>query len=256
MPKKFETLEINRAGSRAEILLKRPERLNAVAQQGAEELDQAAALLEADTSLRLVTIKGSGRAFSTGIDLKDLSLGEIDQSYFEIWDRAVRRFETMDKIVVCLIHGYAIGGGLQLALGADIRVCTRGTKLGVPAIKEGLIPGLGTWRLARYVGLGRAKRMVLSGDMVEAEEAERIGLIDHLIEDADVGAAFTAIVERYAAANSEGCRLSKAALRDCFDMDFAAFYANYLRLQEIATASGDFQEAMTAYREDRPPVWK
>jgi enoyl-CoA hydratase/carnithine racemase len=223
MADKFETLEINKSGNRAEILLKRPELLNAVAQQGAEEIDNAAALLEADTAVRLVTIKGTGRAFSTGIDLKDLSLGKIDQSYFKIWDRAVRRFETMEKIVVCLIHGYAIGGGLQLALGADIRVCTRGAKLGVPAIKEGLIPGLGTWRLARYVGMGRAKRMVLSGDMVAAEEAERIGLIDHLIEDAD--------------------------------MD-AAFYANYLRLQEIATASDDFQEAMTAYRENRPPVWK
>jgi len=256
MSETFETLEINKTENRAELLLKRPERLNAVAQQGAEDIDRAAALLEADDSIHLVTIKGAGRAFSTGIDLKDLSVGKIDQSYFEIWDRAVRRFETMEKIVVCLIHGYAIGGGLQLALGADIRVCTRGSKLGVPAIKEGLIPGLGTWRLARYVGMGRAKRMVLSGNMVDAEEAERIGLVDHLIEDADMDAAFDAIVDQYAFANSEGCRLSKAALRDCFDMDFAKFYENYLRLQNIATASDDFKEAMTAYRENRPPVWK
>ena len=130
---------------------------------GTRELLDAAHSVAADDDVRMVSITGSGRAFSTGIDLKHLAAGRIEPSYFDMWDAALRVFETMDKLVLCLIHGYAVGGGLQLALACDIRVCTPSAKLGLPAIKEGLIPGLGTFRLARYVGLGRAKSLIISG---------------------------------------------------------------------------------------------
>jgi enoyl-CoA hydratase/carnithine racemase len=252
----FETLQLRRDGATAHITLDRPERLNAVAMVGAAEVDRVAEQLANDPDIRLVTITGAGRAFSTGIDLKDLAAGSIDNSYFETWDRALRRFETMDKLVLCFIRGYAIGGGLQLALAADIRVATRGAKMGLPAIKEGLIPGLGTWRLARYIGLGRAKRMILLGEMIDAPEAQSIGMVDHLIEEAEADEAFQGLVERYTAVNSEGCRLSKRVLNDCFDRGFEDFFSFYLDLQERATASDDFREAMAAYRENRPPSWR
>ena len=142
------------------------------------------------------------RAFSTGIDLKDLAAGDLDQSYFDIWDRALRVFETMDKLVLCLIHGYALGGGLQLALASDIRVCTPSAKLGLPAIKEGLIPGLGTFRLARYIGLGRAKQLIIRGNMIDGAEAERIGLVDHLVGEDTYESEFAVWVEEYAKTNS------------------------------------------------------
>jgi enoyl-CoA hydratase/carnithine racemase len=187
--------------------------------------------------------------------LKDLSAGKIDECYFDLWDRALRRFETMDKLVLCLIHGYALGGGLQLALAADIRVCTPSAELGVPAIKEGLIPGLGTFRLARYIGLGRAKRLIISGETIEGREAERIGLVDHLVDEGDAMVQFERIADGYAAVNSEGCRHAKAMLAECFDRDFESFFALYKERQERATASADFHEAMAAYREKRQPVW-
>jgi enoyl-CoA hydratase/carnithine racemase len=255
MAGEYETLIYDRDGARGCITLNRPELLNAVAMTGVRELDALARDIERDPALRLVTITGSGRAFSTGIDLKDLSAGTIDDSYFDLWDRALRRFETMDKLVLCLIHGYALGGGLQLALAADIRVCTPSAKLGVPAIKEGLIPGLGTFRLARYVGLGRAKRLIISGATIEGREAERIGLVDHLVDETDALAEFERIADGYAAVNSEGCRHAKALLADCFDRDFESFFALYKERQERATASADFHEAMAAYRDKRWPVW-
>ena len=80
-----------------------------------------------------------------------------------------------------MIHGYAIGGGLQLALACDIRACTPSAKLGLLAINEGLIPGLGTFRLARYVGLGRAKSLIIRSNLIDGTEAERIGMVDHLV---------------------------------------------------------------------------
>ena len=161
MTESYETLKLSRDGRLMRVELMRPERLNAFAMTGARELLDAACGIAGDKSVNMVAITGTGRAFSTGIDLKDLAVGAIDQSYFDTWDEAMRVFETMDKLVLCLIHGYAVGGGLQLALASDIRVCTRTAKLGLPAIKEGLIPGLGTFRLARYVGLGRAKSLII-----------------------------------------------------------------------------------------------
>ena len=255
MPAAYETLTCERDGPRARVTLNRPELLNAVAMTGAREFDALIQEIERDPALRLVTITGAGRAFSTGMDLKDLAVGKIENSYFDLWDRALRRIETMDKLVLCLIHGYALGGGLQLALAADIRVCTASAKLGLPAIKEGLIPGLGTFRLARYIGLGRAKRLIISGEMIDGREAERIGLVDYLVDETDAMAQFEQIAERYTAVNSQGCRLSKVLLAECFDRDFDSFFALYKKRQNQATASEDFREAMAAYREKRPPVW-
>ncbi len=255
MAGEYETLIYEKDGNRARITFNRPHILNAVAMTGARELDALAARIFEDEDIRIVTISGTGRAFSTGIDLKDLAVGKIDNSYFDLWDRTLRRFETMDKLVLCLIHGYALGGGLQLCLAADIRVSTPSAKLGLPAIKEGLIPGLGTLRLARYIGLGRAKRLIITGEMIDAEEGERIGMIDYLVSEETAAEEFEEIVARVAAVNSKGCRLSKQMLENCYDLDFETFFSLYKERQLHATNSDDFREAMNAYNEKRPPNW-
>ena len=254
----FENLYYERDGKVARVVLNRPRLLNAMNYPAVCDLDAVSQRLEDDPDIRVVTIEGAGRAFCTGIDLKDLSAGKIDMSYHTPWERALRRFETMEAIVICLIHGYALGGGLQLALASDIRVATPSARLGLPAIKEGLIPGLGTLRLARYIGLGRAKRLILSGDLIDGEEALRIGLVDHLVSEDEEKRAeeFREIVHKYLEVNSEGCRLSKLATYACFDLGFEEFFERYLKLQDRAMSSEDFREAMAAYREDRRPVWK
>jgi enoyl-CoA hydratase/carnithine racemase len=252
----YETLSYTKDGNIGRLELMRPERLNAVAMTGAHELHDIVQKIAADPDLRIVTFTGSGRAFSTGIDLKDLAAGEIEPLYFDLWDRALRIVETMDKLALCLVHGYAVGGGLQLALACDIRACTPTAKLGLPAIKEGLIPGLGTWRLARYIGLGRAKSLIIRGNMIDGTEAERIGMIDHIVQEETAKDEFEALVAEYAASNSEGCRQSKAMLLDCFDMGFDAFFEKYLLRQQRALDDPDFTEAMAAYNEKRQPKWR
>ena len=251
----YETISLSRDGRLARLEFRRPKRLNAVAMTGAHEVLDAARQIADDESLRMVAITGTGRAFSTGIDLKDLAAGLIEPSYFVMWDEALRVFETMDKLVLCLIHGYAIGGGLQLALACDIRACTPSAQLGLPAIKEGLIPGLGTFRLARYIGLGRAKSLIIRGNMIDGTEAERIGMVDHLVGEETAADEFEALLAEYAATNSAGCRASKQMLLDCFDLGWDAFFHKYLVLQDRAVSTPDFAEAMAAYREGRDPRW-
>ena len=243
----YETLKLGREGNLVRIEMARPERLNAVAMTGAHEMLDAARAIAADEDARMVAITGAGRAFSTGMDLKDLSAGLIEQSYFDLWDSALRVFETMDKLVVCLIHGYAIGGGLQLALACDIRVCTPSARLSLPAVKDGLIPGLGTFRLARYIGLGRAKSMIIRGNMIDGAEAERIGLVDHLVDEETAFEEFESLLAEYASTDSAASRASKQLLLDCFDLGWDAFFQKYLVLQERVVAAPDFGEAMEAY---------
>ena len=249
----LDHLVVETEGPIARITLDRPERRNAIHYPAASELDAVSQLLEDDRDVRLVAIQGAGPSFCSGIDLKDLAAGELPFDYFEVWERPLRRFETMDALVLCLVHGHAAGGGLQLALASDIRVATPSAEMWLPAIQEGIIPGLGTWRLPRYVGMGRAKKMTLLGNRVDGEEAAQIGLADHLVPEETAREEFEELIERYMRGNSAGCRLSKQVMNRAYDLAFEPFLEAYLERQEQAVNSDDFEEATTAYREDRQP---
>lgn len=239
------------------IILNRPERLNAVAQADVERLAEVVEEVDRIPDIRLVTIEGVGRAFSTGIDMKALSENQINiVDLARPWDYALRRLETMDKIVLCLMHGYTMGGGLQLALAADIRVTTPNAKLSVPANREGLLPSMATFRLARFIGLGRARRMILLGDTIDGVEAHRIGLAEHIVSDENRDEEFRKLVDEYMKANSEGTRLAKQAMLDCFDQDFDQFVVRNFERIDKAQHTQDFAEAMAAYREKRMPNWR
>lgn len=252
----LEHLSVEKDDQIARITLNRPERLNAIHHPITRDLDAVSQLLDADRDVRLITIEGAGRAFCSGIDLKELAKGEIDERIFPPWEKALRRFETMDKIVMCLIDGYAIGGGLQIALACDIRVCTRSAQLGLTAIEESILPGFGTWRLPRYIGMGRAKKMNILGNYIDGEEGERIGLVDHLVDEDDKHEAFEDLIEEYMTVNSLGARLTKRATVESFDRDFDEFLDLYLELQAESMSDDDFDEAMAAIREDRDPEWR
>src|SRR5262245_59968614 len=135
---RLATMELSRDGAISLLRLDRTERLNAFGNQGTIDLNTAADALAADQATRIVIVTGAGRAFSTGIDLKELSAGEIDMSYHHRWEGGLRKLETLDKIVLCAINGYCLGGGLQLALATDLRFAAASAQLGLPAVKEGL----------------------------------------------------------------------------------------------------------------------
>src|SRR5436309_2635270 len=177
----METIDLEISGARAEILLNRPEVLNAANNQWMEDLHAILDEVENAAGLRVVIVSGRGRAFSTGIDLKALSAGEIQIGWFRQWEEAMRRIEMLQPVTIARVQGYALGGGLQVALACDLRVVSEDAQFGLPAVLEALIPGTGTYRLPRFIGLGRARRMIITGETVGALEALEIGLVDWVV---------------------------------------------------------------------------
>jgi|HigsolmetaAR201D_1030396.scaffolds.fasta_scaffold13870_3 enoyl-CoA hydratase len=247
----FDTMFITYDGPVATLHLNRTERLNAFGNQSTFDLIDAANALAANDDVRIVLITGESRAFSTGIDLKELAAGEIDMSYHYRWEHALRTFESMKKVVIAVINGYCIGGGLQLALACDLRIAAESAQLGLPAVKEGLIPGLGVWRLPRYVGLGRAKQLILSGELISATAAQAIGMIDDVVADAALMAYVHETVQRYLALPWASVLHSKQLTNLAFEQPYEAARDLYFATQAIAMLSDDHYEALEAYRREQ-----
>jgi len=149
-----------------------------------------------------------------------------------------------------------LGGGLQLALACDVRIAASNAILGLPGVKEGLIPGLATWRLPHYVGLGRAKRYILSGENIPARDALAIGLVDYVVPLGQFNRRVEEITKQYAKVCSVGTLQSKLMVNQSFDLEYETFRKKYLERQEIAQSSDDHYEARRAYLQKRDPVFK
>jgi enoyl-CoA hydratase/carnithine racemase len=240
----------------ARVVFNRPELLNAMSNEATKDINFVADAIAQEDGVRVVVIIGSGRSFCTGIDLNQLSADQIQMDYHHRWERALRIFETMEKIVIVGIKEYCLGGGLQLAIAADLRVAADNAILGLPAAKEGLIPGLATYRLSHYVGLGRAKHMILSGQNINAKEAYDMGLVDYIVPLAKFEEQLEEIVQQYLRVCSVATVKAKILCNLSFDLDHDAFLNKYFELQEIAQTSEDHFEARRAYREKRNPIFK
>ena len=166
-------------GPVATITFNRPEKLNAADLAQCHALEAAVAAVGAEPEVRVVLLRGAGRSFGTGID-RDMVGDGVPADFMPAHQRAYAALEDMDKLVIAVIHGHALGAGLLVALAADLRICSTDAVLGLLAARYGLFPALGTFRLPRLIGLGPPHRLILSGDTVDPEEAYRLGLVDRL----------------------------------------------------------------------------
>ncbi len=249
-------MRLEKDGKLAWVNFTRVSHLNSVNNDSTMQLNRLVMALREDPDIRVVVIRGQGRAFCTGIDLKELAAGHIDMSYHERFEKALRILEKMEKVIIVGLHGYCLGGGLQLAMACDIRVSTPDCQIGLPAIRESLVPGLGTWRLPRYVGWGRAKKLILGGENISGEEALNIGLVDHLAPAADFFSHLDQIAANYLKSCSLGSRMSKLLTNSAFDLAYDEFLDEYFKLQERTQYSLDAVEGGRAYLEKRDPVWQ
>lgn len=180
----FQFLQVDVAERIATITVNRPDKLNALNDATMDELGRAIEKVRADTAIAGVVLTGAGRAFVAGADIAELR----SKSGPEIYTLArrgqeiFRRFETSPKPVVAAINGFALGGGCELAMACHIRIAAEGAKFGQPEVKLGITPGYGgTQRLTRLVGRGRALQLLLTGEMIDANEAHRIGLVNRVV---------------------------------------------------------------------------
>ena len=237
------------------IRLDRPP-MNALNAQIQEDLRAAATALAADDEVRAVIVYGGEKVFAAGADIKEMAR----MSYADMVARAPALSSAFDAIaripkpVVAAINGYALGGGCELALACDWRVAADDAKLGQPEINLGVIPGAGgTQRLARLLGPARAKDLVMSGRMVAADEALRIGLVDRVVPAPDVYTAARELVARYVSGPAQALRAAKAAVDGGLAMDLASGLAWESQLFAALFATADKAEGMTAFVEKRKP---
>jgi len=247
----LETMYVERDGRVATIVLNRPQVLNCANEQWARDLNTIVDDLAADNRLRLVVLRGGGRAFCSGIDVTALAAGETTMAFFRNWEAALRKLETMEPIVLAAVHSHCIGGGLQIALACDLRVARDDARFGVTAVKEGIIPGIGMWRIARYAGLGRAKRLALAADIVDAATAYQWGLVDWVVDPAGFEQKIAEITERVLAMASTSSRLTKKLTNMAFETSFADFVETYFEYQRLSMLSSEHQQVMAEHRSAR-----
>ena len=281
----MQTISYEQVGAVGWLRLTRPERLNAMTIEMWQELAKLGESLGDDASLRCLVVMGEGRAFSSGIDVEHLLSGGGGGLFSEagkgsaasqsggpssgraMEDKLVTRITELQEAytwladapypTIAAIRGYALGGGLQLALACDLRIATSGTKLALPEHKYGLLPDLGgTYWLPRIVGPAKAKELIFTGDTIDAEEGLRIGLINRLVEDSELEQTVTELAERIAGQPPIAVRGSKR----CVDQAFNQSIGEGLREAAVGQAecirSADFLEAAQSNLQKRAPVYK
>src|SRR5690242_10515603 len=234
--------------------------MNALDRPTLEELRSRLAELDEDAEARVLILTGAGdRAFVAGADIKYMSgLGvEEARSWGALGHDCARLLETMPKPTIAAIDGFALGGGCELALACDLRYASSGAKLGQPEINLGIIPGWGgTQRLARVCGLGVAKDLILTGRVVDAEEAKRIGLVNDVFEPSELLETTLKIAQLIASKGPLALAEAKAAINHSLQGDYVQ------SLEAEATGFGelfstvDAREGMTAFVEKREPDFK
>jgi enoyl-CoA hydratase/carnithine racemase len=218
-----ELVNVTAADGLATIRIDRPP-MNAVNTRMQVELSEAAAYVGRVPEFRAAIIYGGPKVFAGGADVKEMAAkASLDMGAFtQRLQAAFTAIAEIPKPVVAAITGYALGGGLELALCADFRVCGEGAKLGQPEILLGIIPGAGgTQRLPRLIGSARAKHLVFTGRFVDAAEALRIGLVDEVVPDADVYTAATRLAGRFVTGPAHALQAAKHAIDAGLDVGLA-----------------------------------
>jgi enoyl-CoA hydratase/carnithine racemase len=258
----YETLLVERPRDGVVLVtLNRPDRMNAITFQMFDEMHDLCRGLLSDRDARAVMITGAGRGFCAGLDLDDAeTLPDMTPHEMMLgqqhWAGAFVNFHELPQPVIAAVNGPAAGGGLGLALAADIRLASPTARFNAAFVRIGLSAGdVGvSWSLPRVVGLGRAAEIMLTGRFVDAEEAATIGLVNRVVtEDALLDESF-AIAEQIAANTPFGVTLTKRVLNanlDAGSLSQAVEVEN--RGQTLATRGQDFREALAAFREKRPP---
>jgi enoyl-CoA hydratase/carnithine racemase len=238
----------------ATITLNRPDVLNAIHHDLVALMAERVEAAAADKDVWVVVVRGRGRAFCSGMDRKALSAGKVGEAFYRHWIRALNGLEDMDKLVIGVLHGYSIGGGLQLAVACDLRLAADDAILGLGATRHGLIPDGSILRLARIVGLGRAKELTLLNDHIGPETALAMGLVNWVVPAAGLDAKLGEIVEKAFGASRTATGHAKRLLHASFHANPREMIEEVVRAQQDCMGSWELEAANRAWEASRQDV--
>ena len=256
----YETLIVETRDGVAVVTVNRPDKLNALSDLTMDELGHAFESLAEDEAVRGVILTGAGeKAFVAGADIGELAT----QSPVEGRERSIRgqrvldRIEGLGKPVVAAVNGFALGGGCELALACHVRVAAEGARMGTPEVKLGIMCGYGgTQRLPRLVGKGRALEMLLTGEMVDAQEALRIGLVNRVVPKDKLLAEAESLLRKMLANGPVSLRFTLGAVNDGLEMPLDEAQRAEATLFGLICSTGDMKEGTKAFLEKRPPKFQ
>jgi enoyl-CoA hydratase/carnithine racemase len=238
-------------GPVARITLDRPAVLNAGDPAWVAELTEVVARVGAIRELRVAVITGAGRAFCTGVDLGSLAAGEMTLPHFVAWEDAMTAIERMPIPFIAAINGHCLGGGLQLAMVCDYRLAAADAVIGLPAVKECLVPSMALYRLPRLIGAARAREMILTGEPISAERAADYGLVNQVVSAPEFLHALDRCIGRFLALPVTAVGVSKALLARAFDLPFDAFRREMEVGFRLCLESEEHRAAMDEIRQRR-----
>lgn len=260
VPGSFENITYEIRGSIGYITLNRPKVMNALNRRTIEELNAAFHTAKEDATVKGIILTGTGdKAFIAGADIAELSAIDGDQAgEFSRKGQDVFSFiETLGKPVVAAVNGFALGGGCETAMACTIRIAAENAKFGQPEVKLGIIPGYGgTQRLPRLVGKGRALQLILTGDLIDAHEAYRIGLVNEVVSATDLISRCEAILKQISANAPLAVRYSIDAVNEGVDTDLSSGLKLEAKFFALAVGTEDRKEGTSAFVQKRAPQFQ
>ena len=255
----YENIIFEKKNGIGYVTVNRPEALNALNDSVIEELDSVFRAIDRDDEVRVVIITGAGRAFVAGADIAQMSrLDGSEGRVMSMRGQKVMEFiEFMDKPVIAAVNGFALGGGNELSMACDIRIASEAAKFGQPEVNLGIIPGYGgTQRLPRLVGKGMAKKLIYSAEMIDAEEAYRIGLVDEVVPAEELMEAAEKLAKTIMSKAPIAIKMAKVAINNGMNTDLKTGVQFEAEAYTSTFVSEDRVEGMKAFVEKRPAEFK
>jgi enoyl-CoA hydratase/carnithine racemase len=252
----YQTIVLERKDFISTITLNRPDRLNALNDQMADELNDVALSIDGDDEVRVVVITGAGRAFCAGADLRAERTGRSEIGH-GLAERIFTAFNSIEKPIIASINGVAVGGGCTMTLSCDIRIASEEAKFQLPFTRLGICTELGsTYLLPRLIGMGKASELLLMSKMIDAKEAKEIGLVNQVVPADELVKTTHEMASSIAKFPPLSVKMNKRGLRQAMTTDLPS----QLQYEALATAylssTEDAKEAIKAFREKREPVYK
>ncbi len=242
----------------AVLVINRPEVRNALDKNGWSELEENLSLLENDDSVRAVIITGAGdKAFVAGADIGALSERSVLETMGGQATGILKGIEQMSKPVIAAVNGFAFGGGCELAMACDLRIASENARFGQTELNVGVLPGGGgTQRLTRLVGVGKALELILTGDNITAQEAEKIGLVNRVVPQESLLKEAKKLARKITNKSQIIVKLAKMVVLAGAETNFSTALLMEVLCQTIAFSTDDHLEGLKAFLEKRQPVYK